>query len=301
MNPDELDEWLLPLCMPLCPLRRPEEEKHYIDVDHLKDLFAEFQKLFPTPAQRPDFGHFIVVDGDKGAGKTSLIFRCVHWLQSQSGQDDFTVVNLLDMPYPPKWRPGEMVLPVFRRILSEAQLEQGDVDALGKQAETDLPLAFKGLMMKHPGTLAVLLAPGPTADEIEEFAGAVAGGMVFIVEQRNPEAGEACMQRLNRLRQSGYPLVIKKLSAGKLLPGDGQRMVDGIDFLRSANMPPIPAQVVSQAFQPEGTGLHGILYYKRLALGSAKLAEVRSSAEVEFGDVLRYLEFFIGQTTQGGQ
>src|SRR6266496_3455810 len=64
---------------PLCPLDRPTDEDRYLAIDSSVEMFTKFTDSFDDPAAWMASGHLIVVTGDRGYGKTSLIQRCAYW------------------------------------------------------------------------------------------------------------------------------------------------------------------------------------------------------------------------------
>lgn len=71
---------------PLCPWDKDTREhaEYYADIDHMEDSFAQFIESMANISGLLKAGRLVVVAGGKGCGKTSLINRCAHWLQTEA-------------------------------------------------------------------------------------------------------------------------------------------------------------------------------------------------------------------------
>src|SRR5579859_6532054 len=93
---------------PLCPLRIDAHLDRYLMIDSFEERLGAFQAAFAEPAGWIGQGHLVVVTGERGYGKTSLIQRCAAWLRDQAGGTGaigqprcrIVVVDLSDQGWP---------------------------------------------------------------------------------------------------------------------------------------------------------------------------------------------------------
>jgi hypothetical protein len=69
---------------PLCPWDEDtaEHEEYYVDVDTTAKSYADFTMHMSNPDRLLKNGRLVLVAGQEGCGKTSLINRCAHWLMT---------------------------------------------------------------------------------------------------------------------------------------------------------------------------------------------------------------------------
>lgn len=74
---------------PLVPWKQPDHMNQWVDVDHSRDELDRFEEDWPTLGELLDsssgHGRVVVVSGQPGMGKTSLIHRCIHEAQPACG------------------------------------------------------------------------------------------------------------------------------------------------------------------------------------------------------------------------
>ncbi|MFB9536286.1 MULTISPECIES: AAA family ATPase [Streptomyces] len=67
---------------PLVPWKQPDHMNQWVDVDHSRDELDRFEEDWPSLGELLDsssgHGRVVVVSGQPGMGKTSLIHRCIH-------------------------------------------------------------------------------------------------------------------------------------------------------------------------------------------------------------------------------
>lgn len=69
---------------PLCPHLNKAHDTFYVEVDDTEKEFGRFQKTMKSVGRLAEGGgRLVVVTGEKGCGKTSLINRCIAWLRDE--------------------------------------------------------------------------------------------------------------------------------------------------------------------------------------------------------------------------
>lgn len=129
VNPFEVPEMPPESTDPLCPWRAPEQKKWYVDVDNTGQAFQEFRERFKALVDSRHLdaqGLLVVVTGESGCGKTSLLHRCADLVDELTnrvsvagyGAGDF-IIDLTRYVYAPddESEVGNRVLAAAQEVL----------------------------------------------------------------------------------------------------------------------------------------------------------------------------------------
>lgn len=288
---------------PLRPLYQPDDERRYLPVDSIEEMFGRFTAAFGDPADWIAKGHLIVVTGDRGCGKTSLIQRCAYWLKTRPQPNcKLVIVDFSDE----QWTDTEdqRTKRVFSRILDLlGQSEDLRTSVLERirTYEADLNDAYYHLSQAlgsrqteqgeplPPVALAVLLPGYPKPAEVKRYYEIARPGIFFfaeVFEVADIHAIRFEMPRLNRANVG-----VHHLGTGVLNPGDAYKLVD---WFRGAghDSPEFPDEIVR-------VHLNGpVEYYSKvsireltkLAWGLLCVAKEEAADRVTETHVARYYE-----------
>jgi len=183
---------------PLRPLDEPSDVARYLDIDGYKQMYERFTEAFADSARWLSGGHLVVVAGDRGSGKTSLIQRCAHWLKSQSQQHcEIVILDLSPENWPKTGNDNTdtRIMRTFKRIIrklgsslpeqSITKLENSSDDLsdfffeLGQVLQDGRAGSSHGAM---PVLLIVLLPSYPSAEEVDRYYSLACPGTFFFAE-----------------------------------------------------------------------------------------------------------------------
>jgi hypothetical protein len=285
---------------PLCPLERPTDERRYLDIDGAEKEFGHFTKVFANPADWLSLGHLIVVTGDRGYGKTSLIQRCAHWLRTQKQAACEVVV--LDMSGE-DWPPGhaQRAQRVLNRIIVKvSQYLTDDVIAELKDQKEDLINAFYYLgqalrvrpdangKLLPPVTLVVLLPGYSEPKEITEYYRLAPPGTFIFAEVFDPVHIGEIETEIRGLHRPGADA--RQLVTSVLKQGDAERLVAWIQAQRPDG-PRLTESVVQERFVNLVKARKlSVSQLSRLAWGVLDVAAAESSDEVTNDHFAKYYE-----------
>lgn len=176
---------------PLNPLRHEEHLDYYVAVDHTEESFQDFQKRFQDVADLLHEGRLVLVSGEKGCGKTTLINRCAHWLRGriEADRQDVEVVDLT------REAQDTDTIPVRRSTVSRALVDNLHALTLLKsdlvyETRDDADSTYRNLptCLAASQWLIVLLPRAELAEELRYYAVRAPKRMVFFAET-TPEVG----------------------------------------------------------------------------------------------------------------
>jgi RecA/RadA recombinase len=205
------------------PLRSPDHERFYVDVDRTGEAFREFETALGTGQVLPQ-GRLVVVAGPKGSGKTSLIRRCITALQKSPITADHTLVAAdLSSIGTGNSRPTRLTLGtgMLLDILEvDADLEQRWMTSLRELQEEPQRLyaQLSRILERTAASDSLLLAVQLPAsderseDEIAEYARFVSPRIVFFAESSHLHLEDGWRARIGGSTQvRPLPLEVGKL------------------------------------------------------------------------------------------
>jgi len=227
--------------LPLCPLDHAEDNQRYLDIDDSQRTFDQFVEKAKNSPEFHATGQLVVVTGERGSGKTSLINRCAHWLNDRPQVAfDIVIVNLVDQCWVDTEVAAERARRTFGLILAKLSqyLSQDDISAIRETLAIDIHQAFYQLGAvlavgragstgsPRPIVAVVLLPCYPTAKEILLYSAAIGPGMIFFAEIWDLDQIDECAGKLTEFRSPR--MFIQHLGMGKLKVGDAQLLIDQI-------------------------------------------------------------------------
>ncbi|MFI7429909.1 hypothetical protein ACIBPB_23205 [Micromonospora sp. NPDC049836] len=227
----------------LQPWGYPEHEHLYLGVDQTQqayDRFVEFLPPMRKDGKQP--GRLVVVTGERGSGKTSLIHRCVHHLQQALADTALKIVDLTRYePFTPPAPDGRSELwgyfdRLAHRVLTDVHLEDANYPEPGT---APAPSAYRTLssQLRSRGEFAAIIlpafldqvnSPGQEGDfapvhPVHHYMGFRVERVFFFLESRNPDAVRAWHRQLDG---NGKAEAIV-LSLGPLKANDGWTYASG--------------------------------------------------------------------------
>lgn len=179
---------------PLCPWRAPVHEEYYVDVDSTGQAYQDFETRMGPFDRLGTRGRLVVVTGESGCGKTSLIHRCADRLDAALNRPRFRpgelIIDLTRMPIVELDLAGERHSAVCTELLRRLrQRNLFEVPELSSPVGVDrVRTAYEelaGLATVHNATLIVLLPPiGDTVGDLSEysFQASTCARLVFFAE-----------------------------------------------------------------------------------------------------------------------
>jgi hypothetical protein len=294
--------------LPLEPSTEADLEALYLPVDQTKEEFDRFKEHLAGVERLGEQGWLVVVTGDSGCGKTSMVKRCALWLELKLQEQylspvkvDLTGENLVHEDIKTRLRR------VFGSVLRHMR---GGLDSttvtllrdLGKsERDGDLDDAFEWLadeLLAVPADAAkrpvaiVLLPTCPTAKEVLRYAAIARQGLIFFAEVADPQEARQCDAELRDQRNSRF--LALHLKVGKLKPGDGRLFANNVNLRHSettstASFPRMTDEVIDTHLEAmiKDPGM-SILRLRRLASGACREAVRRGGATIEVVDVANY-------------
>ena len=184
---------------PLCPWDKDtaEHEKYYVPIDHTAESFAMFTEQMANPDSLRRNGRFVLVAGQGGCGKTSLVNRCANWLRKELRDSHGITVKIINLT---KASSGSDTVPdrmtqASRRLADEIKMSKVVPDeellesivASRDRFEELYPRLSRALNDKL--VLVVLLPPidlvvqtANIMEEIRQYSRMVDGKLVMFIE-----------------------------------------------------------------------------------------------------------------------
>lgn len=225
----------------LCPWEEDsEDEEMYVAVDHTAEQYRRFVDYLGKPGgDIRARGRLIVVTGERGSGKTSLIHRCVNQLKRHVQPGELRIADVTrderlpsgNHPEPPDNYLDRLTHHVLTEMTaySEHFADPGPIVVNAASAYSKLSQVLR----VRSEVAAVLLPPfddqvsSPAAGgdapvavgwhPIREYMRLRHRGIVFFAESHNPAAIDAWYQKLDNNGKS--ETLVLRLEA--LRPGDG--------------------------------------------------------------------------------
>ena len=297
--PGLADEYYLPLR----PLSEPGHEGRYLAVDSSEKRFSEFTKAFADPVGWIAKGHLIVVTGDRGFGKTSLIQRCAAWLRDvKQNHCRVVVVDLSDERWSPEDTEEERarqtfdwMLDTLRDVLHADEISQILRRPKISESFRDLERVLSSQRDPNgdplpPIALVVLLPGYPRAMELARYYTLARKSMFFFAELFDKDDTEAFigeMLTFNRIGVDAYHLALSVLKQG-----DATLLVDWIKR-EGGNWPDVPMAIRDHFDSIVDGHQIGMSELVRLAWGALSVAANEAATQVTHEHINRYYEMKI--------
>jgi hypothetical protein len=294
--------------LPLEPLNEDDLEKLYLPVDQTDEEFKKFKDRVARTERLGEQGWLVVVGGDRGCGKTSLIKRCALWLDLKLRERNLSPIRIdltgEDLEHEDiKARLRRVFGSVLRQMAGG--LDRETVTSMRELAHSDrdgdLDIAFESLasaLLANPAGAAkqpvaiVLLPTCHTAMEVFYYAAIARRGLIFFAEVFDPQQASRydAQLRWKRYARASTPLY---LEVGRLKPGDGHLFANNLSDLGAVTADPVPRMtdeviktLVEEMIKDPGMSILGL---RRLASGACREAVRRGASMIEVVDVANYL------------
>jgi hypothetical protein len=265
---------------PLCPLRVAGfDDTQFLPLDGTQEQFVRFKETYAHPEYWTANGHLIIVGGDKGFGKTSLIQRCAAWLRDQPKgpvRCEIVSVDLSDegerKTMPLSERADEtmrfILTALGSRLTEDQHTELKKTETLHKDKFRKLGQMLTDRIAPdgktpQPIVLLVVLRRYSTLEEIDQYWDYACRGLAFFAEAyENLERIKRLESRFNRMGVDTMFMGLDVLKAG-----DAGGLVTRIRSKRD-NPPEVPSELIGEIEQR----------FIRRGMGAGELAKMASGA-----------------------
>ncbi|MFC6085883.1 hypothetical protein [Sphaerisporangium aureirubrum] len=229
---------------PLRPWEKKNDGKWYVDIDDTETAFGEFQETF-TRNGAVRQGHLVVATGGTGQGKTSLINRCVAWLQDHAAGD--SSLQVFDFSGGSSGLTvAEQEINFYQRLIGRLKrplrLTEHQVESLlASEVQTGFD-TLSELLPDIQGVALVLAPPLTNVAQVEMYAKLIRSDMIFFTEGQDDDIIKSCARR-SRSQDN-----VIRIQAGELKPDDPQLFVQERTSRQIGDedsFPDIPPEVVT--------------------------------------------------------
>lgn len=236
---------------PLCPLDGNFDMSRYLELDGAGERFAEFTEVFAEPGSWTGQGQVVVVTGDRGYGKTSLIQRCAAWMVAEAkraGHCRVVPVDLTDEVWSDQNLIEDRMALTLKRVVSKlgALLTAADHERLGRQESAAEKFRELGQILvarrdgERPIGVAVLLQGYPRAPEVEAYYGIASRGMFFFAEMFEEDDRRQVGEFVSSSGRRGAGCYVLELDV--LKSGDPGKFVTWVNRA-GQDWPEVPAEI----------------------------------------------------------
>lgn len=209
--------------LPVAPLRPWHTDTHshrYADVDHAAQAFSGFQNQFGAAGDVSGVGRLVLVYGETGCGKSSIMHRCAHWVERGMPPGKARVCDLSgETTSGPETRMRQLGERLVDKIGGLGLLSQQRLADLREIRSTDLgqilPLVSDSLAADT--ALILILPPMTHMGEMKHLWNAVRPKIAVLVESPGLDLADRCDQELS----SDLTMLIR-LGVGPLGAGDAR-------------------------------------------------------------------------------
>lgn len=208
---------------PLSPWSDPDHEPYYVDVDGSYQALQHFKDEIPAIHDLTRVGVTVMVMGDAGCGKTSLMNLAVHWLtgeleraQLKSVVVDATAEGAAAESFEQRMRHVCVRVHIRTRTILESSAGEELRD------HRDDPPTFYTILsdaLPRDTIVMVLLPPTELLKEAIKYAGLARRKIIFFGESSDDEVRQRFVTG-RRMHASAYAI---NLQVGPLRAGDGRR------------------------------------------------------------------------------
>ncbi len=276
---------------PLCPWQSPEHIGHYAAVDHAQHAFEEFQQEFPDCGPLLGKGRMVLVSGGSKCGKTSLIHRCAHWLDSHPPANHQIQIINLTRDNAKAGSIDDRMRDVWKRLLRELKFSSGIFDQheltlLAEETDEPPVQAYETLsrLLRLKSSIFVLLLPQSTVSEELVRYGHLAAepNLLFFTETSYKGVAE------DGVRQLSSTVPPLWLSVGTLSVEDGWTYLS--HFVADASGPAVTEETMRKVIQERNLGMQPMTVtgLQRLMRGIWKYASEEGRTDLTFEDFTTY-------------
>lgn len=210
-----------------------------LPVDSSQARFEDFTTAFAHPVSWVEQGQVVLVTGERGYGKTSLIQRCAVWLRDEAERTEncrLITVDLSDF----RWPEDEAAEERMRRTLRRMAMGMGSLLNASEYEEItrrpDVTEAFYdlGIVLDSrrdsnnlPVVLMVLLQGYPTIAELTGYYNAAGRGMFFFAEMFQRSEWSSVIDNMSNFNRNGADL--RSLHLDDVKADDVQAFADWIE------------------------------------------------------------------------
>lgn len=277
---------------PLCPWKHAEHDSYFVPVDHSEDAFQEFCGKVGDPNTAIQRQISVLVGGEEGCGKTSLIHRCAAWFSTQLTQAGIespvfdlsaeTVPGLASEARLAHWA-ARLVDKVGMGNLLEAHLME---ELKSRKSEPNQAIPFLADVLENIGNTAHVILPGiEILAEAEGLAGLARPHLILYTETSSESVRRA-------VGTAGTLASMIGLEVGVLTVDDGWRFVEA--RLAAANLDataPLLEKATVEKYMRARIGGKGTTTIKELNLICQAVfadAQSRARAKIEYKDFSEY-------------
>lgn len=190
--------------LPLCPWHPPtsEHRKYYVDVGGAAGEYRRFLQVVGDGRSLVSHGRLVLVLGETGCGKTSMVNRCAYWLRRQLGRNgvDTRILSFQKkLDSTPVDERIQMVAERFADLMDDEDVLRSNTAVADVHDRVDKPALMYGRASDSlRQNCALLFLPPPITliemqekqlGEIHRYAEFVNPGIVFFLEVTLPGPG----------------------------------------------------------------------------------------------------------------
>lgn len=276
---------------PLCPWVTREHSGYYVPVDSTEVAFDQFKRQVRLDEEPADQGRLVIVFGESGCGKTSLINRCAdHLQQTLSAQGTLGLIVDLTEERVSSVSVDSRMLEVSV-LLVNALRERSLLPAsqrFGEPASTSALIyrQISNALAELSAVLVVLLPPTEDlADELPEYARLARKRIIFFAESSSVDVMRDC---LDGIKPAARDEIIV-LEVGPLRADDGWMFVqDRLARRTDISGPTVSQETITRAVEALSPMSVGRLQSLLFGLWEDVSERSPSFEEIRFEDFLLY-------------
>jgi hypothetical protein len=284
---------------PLCPWRLEKHLDYYVAVDHSEEAFSQFR----TELQRWSGAlsrKAIMISGEDGCGKSSLIHRCVRELKERCREHHEDKVWLVDLLQEPHGH-GRTIPQKVKYIMDELVDQMLDAENIFSEDDRNFIASAKDdvhaarrlsrRLAKNGAILLLMLPKIELSQEINEYmTNYFREGIVLFLETSELSLSGYCASRFGA--DSTSPIF--RLQVTKIIADDGNRYKNARLLLLSSSLieqvPRFDDQIMEDFMEKRVKGSFGISIKELEMVCEYAFASAlqRADGEVCYADIANY-------------